>query len=69
MPGLGKPLSTSAFVESKTDPELVAFIKTGRPLWDAANTTGLDMPPKGGNPALSDDEIDVIVSFIRAIQK
>ena len=69
LPGLGKSLSESAFTKAKSDAELVAFIKTGRPLWDAENTTGLDMPPKGGNPALNDDEIDVIVTFIRAIQK
>jgi len=66
--GLGKPLDSSDFVRSKTDQELIAFIKTGRPIWDPENTTGLDMPPKGGNPALSDDDLQHIVSYIRALQ-
>lgn len=66
--GLGKPLATSDFVKSKTDEQLIAFIKTGRPIWDAENTTGLDMPPKGGNPALSDDDLEHIVNYIRALQ-
>ena len=68
LPNLGKPLAKSAFVQSKSDKDLVTFIKTGRPIWDPENTTGIDMPPKGGNPALSDAQIDEIVSFIRAIQ-
>lgn len=65
--GLGKPLDTSPFVASKTDAELIGFIKSGRPIWDAANTTGLDMPPKGGNPALSDEDLRKIVAYIRAL--
>jgi len=46
---------------------LIGFIKSGRPIWDAANTTGLDMPPKGGNPALSDEDLRKIVAYIRAL--
>lgn len=65
--GLGKPLRTSAFIAQKSDKELLTFIKTGRPIWDAENTTGLDMPPKGGNPALSDEELHLIIGYLRAI--
>lgn len=67
--GLGKPLSNSAFVDNKTDTELIAFIKMGRPIWDAENTTGLDMPPKGGNPALTDEQLADIVKYIRNIHE
>jgi len=69
MEGLGKPLNTSVFAASKSDKDLMTFIKTGRPMWDAANTTGVDMPPKGGNPAMSDDDLAQIIQFIRAIHK
>ena len=69
MEGLGKPLDESPFVDSKTDKELMTFIKSGRPIWDAENTTGIDMPPKGGNPALSDDEIETIISYIRTLHE
>lgn len=66
--GLGKPLGTSDFVATKTDKELMNFIKTGRPIWDPENTTGIDMPPKGGNPALSDDDLARIIAYIRDLQ-
>ncbi len=65
--GLGKPLVASDFIDSKSDEELLAFIKTGRPIWDADNTTGLDMPPKGGNPALNDEQIQTIIRYIRTL--
>ncbi len=64
--GLGKDLINSEFVHSQTDADLMNFIKTGRPIWDAANTTGIDMPPKGGNPALTDEQLTLIITFIRA---
>lgn len=67
MEGLGKPLDKSPFVDTKSDAELMAFIKTGRPIWDTDNTTGVDMPPKGGNPALSDTDLQVIVGYLRAL--
>lgn len=66
--GLGKPLVDSAFVAGRTDAELVAFIKQGRALDDPANTSGIAMPPKGGNPALSDGDLLDIVAFIRTLQ-
>lgn len=69
MEGLGKPLDTSEFVSSKSDEELIRFIKSGRPIWDAENTTGLDMPPKGGNPALSDDDLKIIIAYIRSLHE
>ena len=67
LPGLGKDMTTSEFIASQTDAELIAFIKTGRPTGDPANTTGVDMPPKGGNPALDDEDIADIVAYIRTI--
>lgn len=67
IPNLGKNLIESEFIHSLTDEELVDFIKTGRPMWDAENTTGIDMPAKGGNPALSDDDIFAIVAYLRTL--
>lgn len=68
IPNLGKNLIESEFVHTLTDEELVDFIKTGRPMWDAENTTGIDMPAKGGNPALSDNDIFAIVAYLRSLQ-
>lgn len=67
LPGLGKPLTTSAFVGGLSDAELLAFIKSGRLVDDPLNTTGIVMPPKGGNPALTDEQLRAIVAYIRSI--
>jgi disulfide bond formation protein DsbB len=68
LPRLGKGLHYNEFVKSKTDEELMAFIKTGRPAADPLNTTGVDMPPKGGNPALTDQNIADVIAFVRSLQ-
>ncbi len=67
VPGLGKDLVESAFMDGLTDAELVDFIKVGRGPTDEGNTTGIAMPPKGGNPALSDDDILAIVAYIDSL--
>jgi len=69
LPNLGKDLVTSEFISSTSDEDLLTFIKMGRPLWDSANTTGIDMPPKGGNPALNDEDILSIIVYLRTIQE
>lgn len=69
LPGLGKDLTTSSFVKEKTDAELVAFIKQGRPTGDPLNTTGVEMPPKGGNPVLTDADLNNIVAYLRTLNK
>lgn len=67
--GLGKPFQTSEFVRTHSDQELLEFIKQGRPISDPENTTGVDMPPKGGNPALTDEQIMDIIAYIRTLQE
>jgi len=67
--GLGKDMTTSEFIAGKTDTELVDFIKIGRDPSDPLNTTGVAMPPKGGNPALSESDLFDIVAYIRTIHK
>ena len=69
IPGLGKDLTNSEFVSGKTDGELISFIKVGRDPSDPLNTTGIAMPPKGGNPALSDEDLFNIVAYLRSIHK
>ena len=67
--GVGQDLTVSEFTAGLTDAEFLDFIKTGRPTGDPANTTGIDMPPKGGNPALSDDQILDIIAYLRSIHQ
>jgi disulfide bond formation protein DsbB len=70
MPSLGKSLhpSDSEFVKAKSNTELVEFIKVGRQPDDPLNTTGVAMPPKGGNPAISDADLYDVVAWIRTLQ-
>ncbi len=66
--GNGKALVKNAFVQSLNDDDLLAFIKQGRMPSDPKNTTGIQMPPKGGNPALSDDDLLDIIAYVRTLQ-
>lgn len=66
--GNGKPLTTSEFVASLNDDELLAFILKGRDPSDPKNTTGVGMPPRGGNPALSEDDLLDVISYLRSLQ-
>lgn len=67
--GLGKDLTTSTFAKGLSDADLVAFVTKGRDTSDPANTTGVAMPPKGGNPALTEDDLYDIVAYLRTLQK
>jgi mono/diheme cytochrome c family protein len=67
--GLGKDMTSSEFIAGKTDEELVEFIQVGRPADDPLNTTGMPMLPKGGNSALTDQDLYDIVAFIRTLQQ
>ena len=62
-------MTDSEFIAGLSDEELVAFIKIGRTTSDPLNTTGVDMPPKGGNPALNEDDLYDIVAFMRTIHQ
>ena len=68
MPKLGKNLHRNEFARSKSDDDLVEFLKVGRPAFDPLNERGVDMPPRGGDPALTDDDLRLIVAYVRSIQ-
>jgi disulfide bond formation protein DsbB len=67
LPNLGKDLTSSEFVSANSDQELLAFVKEGRPADHPDNTTGVAMLPKGGNPALTDQDILDIIAFVRSL--
>jgi disulfide bond formation protein DsbB len=67
MPKMGKTLVASPFVNGHDDKSLVEFIKKGRGPTDPDNTTKVGMPPKGGNPALKDPQLQDIVAYIRSL--
>lgn len=67
--GLGKDLVHSEFVAEETDAQLLKYVNEGRPVDDPRNTTGIPMPPKGGNPALTDQQIVHIIAYLRTIEE
>lgn len=68
LPGLGPDLTSSEFVHALNDEALLAFIIQGRPVNDPENTTGIPMPPRGGNLGLTDDDLMAIIGWIRSIE-
>ena len=67
LPKLGKGLRNNEFTKSQSDGELVTFLKTGRPATHPLNTTGVDMPPRGGDPTISDSDLQNVVAFLRTL--
>ncbi len=67
LPKLGKGLRNNEFTKSQSDAELVDFMKTGRPATHELNTTGVDMPPKGGDPTIKDEDLKNVVAFLRTL--
>lgn len=65
--GLGPSLVGNAFVAGLSDQALIEFIMTGRPADHRDNTTGIAMPPKGGNPSLTDADLTDLVAFLRSL--
>jgi disulfide bond formation protein DsbB len=68
LPRLGKGLLNNEFVQSLSDQELVEFLKTGRPATHPLNETGVDMPPRGGDPSISDEDLHNVVAYVRTLQ-
>jgi disulfide bond formation protein DsbB len=66
--GLGKNLITSEYVHKASDEQLVAMIEKGRDAKDPLNTTGIAMPPKGGNAGLTTKDIQDVVAFVRTLK-
>lgn len=66
--GNGATLVNNAFVQSLDEDGLLAFISKGRAPSDPQNKSGIQMPPKGGNPALSEDDLLDIIAYLQTLQ-
>jgi cytochrome c5 len=66
-PRLGKSLKASGFVAALSDAELVDFLKVGRRADHPQNERGIDMPPRGGNPGLTDEDLEAVVVYLRTL--
>lgn len=65
--GLGTRLAGNDFVKTQSDQALLEFLVRGRSPRDPASRTGQMMPPRGGNPALAEDDLRAIVAFLREL--
>jgi mono/diheme cytochrome c family protein len=68
MPKLGKNLHENVFVRGLSEPELVEFFKQGRPASHPDNERKVDMPPRGGNPTLTDEDLRLIAVYVKSIE-
>ncbi len=66
--GLGKNLVTSEYVHKASDEQLVQLVEKGRDAKDPLNTTGIAMPPKGGNAALTTKDIQDVIAYVRTLK-
>lgn len=66
--GLGKQLAASDFVASTSEADLYTLIVEGRASDHPDNDTGVAMPPKGGNPSLSDASIADVIAYLKSLQ-
>ena len=65
VPNLGLPLVSSPLVLYASDADLLALIRTGRAADHPDNVTGVAMPPSGGRPDWTDDDLLAIVAYLR----
>ena len=68
MPKLGKDLHDNDFIKGMNDIELATFFREGRLANHPDNEAKVDMPPKGGNPLLNDEDMRLIAVYVRSIQ-
>lgn len=65
LPNLGADLIESRFIDEHDDKELLNYVKVGRQPWDPESVMKLQMPPRGGNPTLTDDDLRDTVAYLR----
>jgi mono/diheme cytochrome c family protein len=64
---LGKGFRNSTFVADLSDEGLVEFLSVGRADDHPLNETGIEMLPFGGQPYLTDEQLNSLVAYVRAV--
>ncbi|MBK9125009.1 MAG: cytochrome c [Chloroflexi bacterium] len=65
--GLGPSFIGNEFVNTHSNTALLEFVKVGRQVTDPANTTGVAMPARGGNPSLTDQDLAAVIVYLRSL--
>lgn len=67
--GKGVDLTNNEFIQSLPDDfDLLNYVFDGRAMDDPLNSTGIEMPPGGGNPAIKSDDVYAIIAYLRGFQ-
>ncbi len=66
--GLGAPLLPNEYVATTSEVDLAAFLTAGLPADDPSNSQGIAMPPRAGNPTLTDQDMRNVAAYIKAQQ-
>ena len=66
MPRRGASLRASQFVRTGDSAAIAELLARGRAVDDRANFTGVAMPPRGGNPNLSDADLRLLAAYLKA---
>ena len=67
--GLGAPLVGNVFIAGQNETDLAQFIEIGRERNDPDNTSGVDMPPKGGNPSLDNQDLRDVAAYLLSLNR
>ncbi len=67
MPDLGNDLTVGEFVAS-SDEDMLRVVLEGQDATDPANTMGIAMPARGGNPRLTDEQVAEVIAYLRDLE-
>jgi mono/diheme cytochrome c family protein len=68
LPHQGLPLDSSAFIAGQTDDGMLEFLRHGRQPTDPLSKLNLIMPARG-SPPLRDNDLQLVISFLREVQR
>lgn len=68
-PGIGKRLVGNEFVDELTSAQLAEFLVAGRGAEHPLNTTGREMPPRGGDYDLTAEELLAVSAFLKRLAR
>ncbi len=66
---LGKNWIVSEFIKNSSDAELLAFIRAGRTIDDPMSAGNAPMPPSGGDPTLTDEDLNNVIVYMRSLHE
>lgn len=66
--GLGNQLAPNNYIATTSEEDIAILVGVGRPTSDPLNTSGIDMPSRGGNPNLTDQDLRDVAAYLKGLQ-